>query len=164
MVIKYNSGDMENTSDLQNSAGWKAALEEAKQGAAEGGVPIGACLVAADGKILGRGHNMRIQKKSPTIHAEISALENAGRLPASAYRGATMFTTLSPCDMCTGSCILYKVKRVVLGENNTFVGGEEYLKQRGIEVINLKNAEAEALMTKFIKERPQDWYEDIGEE
>ncbi|KAK7533686.1 cytidine deaminase-like protein [Phyllosticta citricarpa] len=106
---------------------------------------------------------MRIQNSSATLHAEISALENAGRLPASAYEGATMYTTLSPCDMCTGACILYKVKRVVLGENNTFVGGEDYLKTRGIEVINLESPECEALMTKFIKEKPGDWNEDIGE-
>ena len=91
--------------------------------------------------------------------AEIAALENAGRLPASAYKGATMYTTLSPCDMCTGACILYKIKRVVLGENNTFVGGEDYLKKRGIEVVNARNAECEALMKKFIKEHPEDWYD-----
>lgn len=90
--------------------------------------------------------------------AEMSALEQAGRLPASAYAGATMYTTLSPCDMCTGACILYKVSRVVLGENKTFMGGEEYLRQRGIEVVNLKNAECEALMRKFIEEHPEDWY------
>ncbi|KAL1589984.1 hypothetical protein WHR41_01164 [Cladosporium halotolerans] len=143
--------------------GFKAALEEAKKGASEGGVPIGACLVSADGKILGKGHNMRMQKDSPTIHAEISALENAGRLPASAYKGATMYTTLSPCDMCTGACILYKVKRVVLGENKTFVGGESYLKQRGIEVVNVENQECEDLMNEFIRKHPEDWYEDIGE-
>ncbi|KAK8219826.1 Cytosine deaminase [Zalaria obscura] len=149
---------------MESDIGFQAALEEAKKGAAEGGVPIGACLVSADGKILGRGHNMRAQKGSPTLHGEISALENAGRLPASAYKGATMYTTLSPCDMCTGACILYKVKRVVLGENNTFRGGEDYLKQRSIEVINVKSAECEALMQKFIKEHPEDWYEDIGED
>ncbi|OQN97757.1 hypothetical protein B0A48_16078 [Cryoendolithus antarcticus] len=147
----------------QSDVGFKAALEEAKKGADEGGVPIGACLVSADGKILGRGHNMRVQKKSPTIHAEISALENAGRLPASAYKDATMYTTLSPCDMCTGACILYKVRRVVLGENNTFVGGEAYLKERGIEVVNVRSEECEKLMTEFIKTNPGDWYEDIGE-
>ncbi|TKA70931.1 hypothetical protein B0A55_06127 [Friedmanniomyces simplex] len=144
-------------------AGFKAALEEAKQGAKEGGIPIGACLVNKDGKILGRGHNMRLQKNSATLHAEISTLENAGRLPASAYEGATMYTTLSPCNMCTGACILYKVSRVVMGENNTLVGGEDFLAQRGIEVVNLKNAECEALMKRFIEEHPDDWYEDIGE-
>jgi len=92
------------------------------------------------------------------IQAEIAALEDAGRLPASAYKGATMYTTLSPCDMCTGACILYKVKRVVLGENNTFVGGEDYLRQRGVEVVNVKSAECEALMKDFIKKHPEDWY------
>ncbi|GIZ43692.1 hypothetical protein CKM354_000690900 [Cercospora kikuchii] len=147
-----------------NDPGFIAALEEAKKGFAEGGVPIGACLVAADGRILGRGHNMRVQKSSATLHAEISALENAGRLPASEYKNATMYTSLSPCDMCTGACILYKVSRVVMGENNTFVGGEEHLKRNGIEVINLKNAEAEQLMKDFIKAHPEDWYEDIGED
>lgn len=91
------------------------------------------------------------------MQGEISALENAGRLPASAYEGSTMYTTLSPCDMCTGACILYKVKRVVLGENNTFLGGEDYLRSKGIEVINVKSAECEALMKKFIAERPGDW-------
>ncbi|KXL46057.1 hypothetical protein M433DRAFT_153954 [Acidomyces richmondensis BFW] len=147
----------------EDDPGFKAALEEAKKGASEGGVPIGACLVNKEGRILGRGHNMRVQKGSATLHAEMSALEQAGRLPASAYAGATMYTTLSPCDMCTGACILYKVSRVVLGENKTFMGGEEYLRQRGIEVVNLKNAECEALMRKFIEEHPEDWYEDIGE-
>ncbi|KAM3419915.1 hypothetical protein BST61_g3235 [Cercospora zeina] len=144
--------------------GFIAALGEAKKGSAEGGVPIGACLVAADGRILGRGHNMRVQKGSAILHAEMSALEDAGRLPASEYKNATMYTSLSPCDMCTGACILYKVSRVVMGENNTFVGGEEHLKRNGIEVINLKNAEAEQLMKDFIKAHPEDWYEDIGED
>ncbi|KAK5129204.1 hypothetical protein LTR08_003754 [Meristemomyces frigidus] len=147
----------------EHDAGFKAALEEAKKGASEGGVPIGACLVDKHGKILGRGHNMRVQNSSATLHAEISALETAGRLPASAYEGATMYTTLSPCDMCTGACILYKVSRVVMGENNTFVGGDAYLKQRGVEVVNLKNAECEKLMRDFIEQHPEDWYEDIGE-
>ncbi|KAF2118149.1 cytidine deaminase-like protein [Lophiotrema nucula] len=144
--------------------GFKAALEEAQKGSHEGGVPIGAALVSADGKILGRGHNMRIQKSSPTLHAEIAALENAGRLPAATYRGATMYTTLSPCDMCTGACVMYKVKRVVIGENKTFFGGEDYLKQKGIEVKVLESEKCQELMKKFIKEKPDDWYEDIGEE
>jgi len=185
-----------------SDVGFQAALEEAKKGASEGGVPIGACLVSADGKILGRGHNMRMQKDSPTIHvsqahyshyislytstlctdlisitctsifsiqkctttskpnnrqAEISALENAGRLPASAYKGATMYTTLSPCDMCTGACILYKIPRVVLGENNTFLGGEAYLQSRGVEVVNVESKECEELMSEFIRKQPEDW-------
>jgi len=138
-------------------SGFIAALEEAKKGASEGGVPIGACLVSAEGKILGRGHNMRMQKDSPTIHAEISALENAGRLPASAYKGATMYTTLSPCDMCTGACILYKINRVVLGENKTFLGGEAYLQKRGVEVVNVESKECEDLMSEFIRKQPEDW-------
>ncbi|CAK4023190.1 cytosine deaminase [Lecanosticta acicola] len=144
--------------------GFIAALEEAKKSAAEGGVPIGACLVAADGKILGRGHNQRVQKGSAILHGETSALENAGRLPASAYKGSTMYTSLSPCDMCTGACLLYGVSRLVMGENETFVGGDDYLKQRGIEVVNLDNAECKQLMRDFIRSHPEDWYEDIGED
>jgi cytosine/creatinine deaminase len=137
--------------------GFLAALEEAKAGSNEGGVPIGACLVAADGRLLGRGHNMRVQKGSATLHAEISALEHTGRLPAKAYEGSTMYTTLSPCDMCTGACILYKVRRVVIGENKTFIGGEEHLERKGIEVVVLENEECKALMAKFIAEKPHVW-------
>ncbi|KAF6230096.1 hypothetical protein HO133_004435 [Letharia lupina] len=148
---------------MDSDPGFVAAVEEAKTGFGEGGVPIGACLVSKEGKILGRGHNMRVQKDSATLHAEISTLENTGRLPASAYKGATMYTSLSPCDMCTGACVLYKVARVVIGENKTFVGGEAYLKQRGIEVIVLENKECQDLMSKFIEEKPGVWYEDIGE-
>ncbi|MCJ1420824.1 cytosine deaminase [Xylographa parallela] len=147
---------------MDHEPGFLAAIDEAKIGAAEGGVPIGACLVSKEGKILGRGHNMRVQKGSATLHAEISTLENTGRLPASAYQGATMYTTLSPCDMCTGACVLYKVSRVVIGENDNFVGGEAYLKERGVEVIVLQNAECIALMAKFIKEKSAVWNEDIG--
>ncbi|KAF2464073.1 putative cytosine deaminase [Lindgomyces ingoldianus] len=149
---------------MESDAGFRAALAEAQKGSDEGGVPIGAALVSADGKVLGQGHNMRIQKSSATLHAEISAIENAGRLPAAAYKGATMYTTLSPCDMCTGACIMYGVKRVVIGENRTFVGGEDYLKQRGIEVVVLQNEKCHELMKKFIKEKPGDWNEDIGED
>lgn len=138
-------------------AGFIAAVEEAQTGYDEGGVPIGACLVSKDGSIIGMGHNMRVQKGSATLHAEISALENSGRLPAKAYEGATMYTSLSPCDMCTGACILYKVKRVVIGENKTFVGGEEHLKRKGIEVIVLEDETCKELMRKFIAEKPQIW-------
>ncbi|KAL4808663.1 cytidine deaminase-like protein [Aspergillus unguis] len=147
---------------MNTDAGFIAAVEEARKGAAEGGVPIGAALVGKDGTILGRGHNMRVQSGSATLHGEISALENSGRLPASAYEGATMYTTLSPCDMCTGACILYKIKRVVIGENVNFVGGEEYLKSRGVELVVLDDEECKAMMEKFIKEKPQLWNEDIG--
>ncbi|KAL1604004.1 Cytosine deaminase [Paraconiothyrium brasiliense] len=150
----------------ESDIGFKAAFDEAHKGHAEGGVPIGAALVSADGKVLGSGHNMRIQKGSATLHppecvtltqAEISALENAGRLPASIYHGATMYTTLSPCDMCTGACVMYKVKRVVIGENKNFLGGEEYLKSKGIEVVVLHNKELQTLMKTFIKEHPEEW-------
>ncbi|KAL8828469.1 MAG: hypothetical protein Q9191_002564 [Dirinaria sp. TL-2023a] len=142
---------------MDQEPGYRAAVAEAKAGAEEGGVPIGACLVSKEGKILGKGRNMRVQNGSATLHAEMSAFENSGRLPASVYEGATMYTTLSPCDMCTGACILYKVKRVVLAENVTFVGGEEYLKQRGIEVVVLEDLECQALMKSFIEEHPEVW-------
>ncbi|KAJ0413447.1 cytidine deaminase-like protein [Aspergillus carlsbadensis] len=147
---------------METDPGFIAAVEEARKGAAEGGVPIGAALVGKDGAILGRGHNMRVQNGSATLHAEMSALENSGRLPASAYAGATMYTTLSPCDMCTGACILYKIKRVVIGENKNFLGGEEYLKNRGKEVVVLDHEECKQMMEKFIKEKPELWNEDIG--
>ncbi|KAF2013537.1 cytosine deaminase [Aaosphaeria arxii CBS 175.79] len=149
---------------MESDIGFKAALQEAEQGSSEGGVPIGAALVSADGKVLGRGHNMRIQEGSAILHAEISALNNAGRLPAGTYRGATMYTTLSPCDMCTGACLMYGIKRVVIGENKTFLGGEEYLKQRGVEVVVLESEKCKELMKKFIAEKPAEWNEDIGEE
>ncbi|KAJ6000476.1 cytidine deaminase-like protein [Penicillium waksmanii] len=147
---------------MDQEPGFIAAVEEAKLGYAEGGVPIGAALVSKDGQILGRGHNMRVQKGSPVLHAEMSALENSGRLPASAYEGATMYTTLSPCDMCTGACLLYKVKRVVIGENKNFIGGEELLKSRGKDVIVVDNQECKDLMEKFMKEKPELWNEDIA--
>ncbi|KAI4233741.1 MAG: hypothetical protein L6R40_006973 [Gallowayella cf. fulva] len=143
---------------METDPGFVAAVEEARLGLQEGGVPIGACLVSRTGNILGRGHNMRVQKGSATLHAEISALENTGRLEAAAYKGATMYTTLSPCDMCTGACVMYKVGRVVIGENKSFIGGEEYLKQRGIEVVVLENKEMQGVMQKYIDENPSVWY------
>jgi len=148
---------------MESDPGFQAALEEAKKSAEEGGIPIGAALVSSTGEILGRGHNQRVQKGSASLHAEISALESTGRLPASAYVGATMYTTLSPCDMCTGACLLYGIKRVVMGENSTFVGGEAYLVAGGVEVVNLKNGKCEALMEAFIARKPEDWNEDIGQ-
>lgn len=148
---------------FDDKQGMKIAFEEAKKSYEEGGVPIGGALIHEDGTILGRGHNMRFQSSSATLHGEISTLENAGRLKGSIYKKCTMYTTLSPCHMCTGACIMYGIKRVVLGENDNFVGGEDLLKQKGIEVVNLNDKDCKDLMSKFIKERPEDWYEDIGE-
>lgn len=108
------------------------------------------------------GHNQRFQKNSATLHGEISTLENAGRLPGKVYKNCTMYTTLSPCNMCSGACIMYGIKRVVLGENANFVGAEKLLESMGIEVVNLDDPDCKALMTKFIEERPEDWFEDIG--
>ena len=139
------------------------AIEQARIGQSEGGVPIGAALVA-DGKVLGAGHNRRVQQGSAIRHGETDALEVAGRLSASVYKRATMYTTLSPCDMCTGAILLYGIKRVVMGENRTFVGGEDYLRTRGVEVVNLDSQACVDLMDEFIAARPDVWNEDIGEE
>jgi cytosine deaminase len=139
------------------------AVAEAQAGLAEGGIPIGAALVADDGRVLGVGHNRRVQLGSPIRHGETDALEAAGRLPASAYRRSTMATTLSPCDMCTGAILLYEVPRVVIGENRTFRGGEDYLRSRGVEVVVLDDPECVAMMEAFIAANPTLWNEDIGE-
>jgi cytosine/creatinine deaminase len=126
-------------------------------------VPIGAVLVS-DGRVLGAGHNRRVQQGSAIRHGETDALENAGRLPARVYRAATMYTTLSPCDMCTGAILLYGIPRVVVGENRTFMGGEDLLRSRGVEVIVVDDLDCVALMAEFIAAHPQLWNEDIGEE
>ena len=139
------------------------AIEQARIGRDEGGVPIGGALVA-DGRVLGVGHNRRVQDGSAIRHGETDALENAGRLPASFYARSTMYTTLSPCDMCTGAILLYGIPRVVMGENRTFVGGEDYLRARGVEVVNLDSDECVELMNAFIAAHPDIWNEDIGEE
>ena len=138
------------------------AIEQGRIGRDEGGIPIGAALVA-DGRVLGAGHNRRVQQGSAIRHGETDALEVAGRLPASVYRRSTMYTTLSPCDMCTGAILLYGIPRVVLGENRTFMGGEDLLRSRGVEVINLDSAECKALMDEFIAAHPEIWNEDIGQ-
>jgi creatinine deaminase len=138
------------------------AIEQARIGRDEGGVPIGAALVV-DGQVLAAGHNRRVQQGSAIRHGETDALEEAGRLPAAVYRRATMYTTLSPCDMCTGAILLYGIPRVVIGENRTFMGGEDLLRSRGVEVVNLDSAECKALMDEFISAHPDIWYEDIGE-
>ena len=139
-----------------------AAIEEARTGLAEGGIPIGSVLVH-DGKIIGRGHNRRIQRGSATLHGEMDALENAGRMSARVYRESTIYTTLSPCAMCTGAILLYRIPRVIVGENRTFLGEEELLRSRGVSVEVLDDAECVAMMTKFIEENPRLWNEDIGE-
>ncbi len=139
------------------------AIEQARIGRSEGGVPIGGALVV-DGKVRGAGHNRRIQQGSAIRHGETDALENAGRLPASVYRRATMYTTLSPCDMCSGAILLYGIPRVVLGENRTFMGAEDLLRSRGVEVVNLESDECFELMREFIAANPAAWNEDIGEE
>ncbi|CAN3376649.1 hypothetical protein DIURU_004437 [Diutina rugosa] len=149
---------------FDDAKGMQIAFEEAQKGYEEGGIPIGAALVAEDGTVLGRGHNMRFQKGSATLHGETSCLENAGRLNGKVYKNCTMYTTLSPCPMCTGACLLYGIKRVVMGENTNFVGAEEWLKHEGVELVNLDHQGCKDLMKKFIDERPEDWNEDIGEE
>ncbi len=137
------------------------ALEQARIGLSEGGIPIGAALVV-DGEVIATGRNRRIQLVSAIRHGETDCLESAGRLPASTYARATMYTTLSPCDMCTGAILLYGIPRVVLGENVTFVGGENLLRERGVEVVDLDSAECRDLMASFVAEHPSLWNEDIG--
>jgi creatinine deaminase len=139
----------------------KAALEEAKLGLAEGGIPIGSVLVC-EGKIIGRGHNQRVQKGSVIHHAEMNCLENAGRLTAAVYQKCTLYSTLSPCPMCSGAVLLYKIPRVVIGENVTFKGPEEYVRAQGVSVEVVKDAECIRLMREFIAARPELWNEDIG--
>ena len=138
-----------------------AALEEARQGLAEGGIPIGSVLVL-DGKIVGRGHNRRVQKGSATLHAEMDCLENAGRLKARDYQQAVLYSTLSPCDMCSGTVLLYKIPKVIIGENKTFQGPEDYVRSRGVELVILNLEECISLMEAFIAARPELWNEDIG--
>lgn len=140
----------------------QAALAEAQQGLAEGGIPIGSVLVH-QGRIIGRGHNQRVQQGSAIRHGEMDALENAGRLPAQTYREAVLYTTLSPCAMCSGAILLYGIGRVVVGENQTFMGEEALLRSRGVTVVVLQDATCLALMHDFIARQPQLWNEDIGE-
>lgn len=140
----------------------QAALEEARQGLAEGGIPIGSVLVH-NGQIIGRGHNRRIQNGSTTLHGEMDALENAGRRSATIYRECVIYTTLSPCPMCSGAILLYGIPKVVIGENQTFLGDEAHLRSCGVELEILDSPECIDLMTRFISERPELWNEDIGE-
>lgn len=139
----------------------EAAIEEARIGQTEGGIPIGSVIVH-HGKIIGRGHNMRVQKGDPLLHGEMSALQQAGRLPASVYRECTLYTTLSPCPMCSGAIVLYKIPRVVIAENQSFLGAEDWLRSQGVELTILQDEECVSMMRTFIAERPDLWYEDIA--
>ena len=139
-----------------------AAIEEARKGLAAGGIPIGSVLVLGD-DIIGRGHNQRVQSGSAVLHAEMDCLENAGRLTANDYERSTLYSTLSPCDMCSGAVLLYKIPRVVVGENKTFQGPEEYLRSRGVQLDIVMNDECIRLMEGFIQAHPKLWNEDIGE-
>ena len=141
---------------------FQVAIEEARQGLAEGGIPIGSVIVYR-GEIIGRGHNRRVQKGSAILHAEMDALENAGRRPASVYRESALYTTLSPCAMCSGAILLYGIPRVIVGENQTFRGEEELLRSRGVQLDVLENQQCIALMRQFISRNPHLWYEDIGQ-
>ncbi len=138
-----------------------AALKEAQDGASEGGIPIGSVIVH-DGRIIGRGHNRRVQQGSAVLHGEMDALENAGRQPASVYRESILYTTLSPCPMCTGAILLYGIPKVVVGENQTFMGEEQLLRERGVEVVVVQDTACIELMRRFMAERPELWNEDIG--
>lgn len=140
----------------------QVAIEEARKGLAEGGIPIGSVLVV-DGRIMGRGHNRRVQKGSAILHAEMDAIENAGRLKASDYRRAVLYSTLSPCDMCSGMTLLYRIPKVIIGENRIFQGPEEYLRSRGVTVEIVDDLECVKLMEEFIRSKPELWNEDIGE-
>jgi cytosine/creatinine deaminase len=139
----------------------RAAIEEAKLGLAEGGIPIGSVLVI-DNKIAGRGHNRRVQRGSAILHAEMDCIENAGRLTAKEYQRATLYSTLSPCDMCSGAALLYKIPQIVIGENQNFQGPEAYLRSHGVQLEIVQDSECIRLMDEFIKKNPGLWNEDIG--
>lgn len=141
---------------------YQEALKEAKRGLEEGGIPIGSVLVC-DNKIIGRGHNRRVQQGSAILHGEMDALENAGRLSAKIYERCTLYTTLSPCPMCSGTAILYKIPKIIIGENFNFMGDETLLKAKGVELIVLNDEETITMMSTFIRENPNLWNEDIGE-
>jgi cytosine deaminase len=140
----------------------QVAIEEARQGLAEGGIPIGSVL-AIDGCVVGRGHNRRVQRASAILHAEMDCLENAGRLSPSDYRRAVLYSTLSPCDMCSGTALLYRIPKIVIGENRTFKGPEEYVRSRGVDLEIVDDAECYVMMQEFIARHPELWNEDIGE-
>jgi creatinine deaminase len=148
--------------DLEKSDPYlRAAIEQARKSLSEGGIPIGSVLVH-DGQIIGRGHNCRVQSGSAIDHGEMNCLRNAGRLPAKIYQNSTIYSTLSPCPMCSGAIVLYKIPRVVIGENKTFLGAEDYLRSQGIQVDVVQDGECIQMMTDFIQAKPELWNEDIG--
>lgn len=149
-------------SGTDDDAFMRAAIGQAREGLAADGIPIGSVLVI-DGEIVGRGHNQRVQRGNPILHAEMDCLQNAGRLKAADYRRATLYSTLSPCDMCSGAILLYRIPRVVVGENRTFQGPEDYLRSRGVDLEILDSEECVALMTTFERDHPELWNEDVGE-
>ena len=139
----------------------QAAIDEAKLSSSEGGIPIGSVLIS-DGKIIGRGHNCRVQTASPIDHGEMNCLRKAGRLPSTVYKSSTMYSTLSPCPMCSGAIVLYKIPHVVVGENSNFIGAEDYMRSQGVRVDVVQDPECIELMKRFIDENPDLWNEDIG--
>lgn len=141
----------------------QAAIDEAKKGLTEGGIPIGSVLVI-DGKIVGRGHNQRVQKGSCVLHAEMDCFENAGRLSPAEYQRATLYSTLSPCDMCSGTALLYGIPKIIVGENQNFQGPEAYVRSRGIELIIINDQQCIDMMSLFIRQQPELWFEDIGKD
>ena len=151
------------TSEQESKEFLEAAIQEARHGRRSGGIPIGAVLVL-DGRIVGRGHNRRVQRDSTVLHAEMDCLENAGRLPAADYGRSVLYTTLSPCDMCSGAILLYGIPHVVIGENSNFRGPEEYLASRGVRLDVIDNSECVHLLQDFIRENGSLWHEDIGEQ
>jgi creatinine deaminase len=161
-VLQRSIVNLNSTGDNPVDEFMRAAIDEARSGLAEGGIPIGSVLVV-DGKIVGRGHNRRVQQGSAVLHAEMDCLENAGRLSPKDYRRAVLYSTLSPCDMCSGAVLLYKIPRIVIGEHQTFQGPEDYLQSRGVELVILNNEECIQLMRDFIDTSPELWNEDIGE-
>lgn len=152
---------MTELSDDQQRLFLDAAIEQAEIGASQGGIPIGSVLVIGD-KIVGRGHNRRVQKGSPILHAEMDAIENAGRLTARQYASSTLYSTLSPCDMCSGTALLYKIPRIIIGENNSFRGPEDYVRSRGVELTLVNDPRCQELMDAFMRDYPELWNEDIG--
>lgn len=161
-VELQNTNSYHQTHKINMDIFFKEAINQARKSLAEGGVPIGS-VIEYQGKILGKGHNQRVQKGSVILHGEMDALENAGRQSASVYEKATLYTTLSPCPMCSGAILLYKIPKVVIGENRTFTGSEELLRKNGVEVIILNNQECKDLMAEFIANKADVWNEDTGE-